>query len=242
MSNRTKRICLFSSPRNVSTALMYSWAQRPDTAVVDEPFYGHYLKVSGVDHPGRDEIMNDMECDASKVIDKILLGRYVQPVVFFKHMAHQTIEMDTGFMADMVNLFFIRDPKRIIASYSKVIENPTLDDIGIKKQWELYQLALEKGYQSLVLDAGELLSNPQRVLIRICAAMGIPFYPDMLHWEAGPRPEDGIWAKYWYENVHSSVGFEATRSEEPELSAAAQALYLEALPYYHELYVASVKA
>jgi hypothetical protein len=238
----TKRICLFSSPRNVSTALMYSWAQRPDAVVVDEPLYGHYLKVSGAEHPGREEIMADMECDAKKVIEKVMLGSYEQSLVFFKHMAHQTIELDTSFMEEMVNLFFIRDPRKIIASYSKVIENPTLEDIGIKKQWELYRLAKEKGYNHIILDSGELLANPQRVLVRICSAVGIPFYPDMLHWTAGARPEDGIWASYWYNQVHRSVGFEATRSAEPELSASGQALYLKALPYYHELYEASVKA
>ena len=242
MRTGTKRICLFSSPRNVSTALMYSWAQRPDTVVVDEPLYGHYLRVSGAAHPGREDILAYMECDAKKVIEKVMLGRYKQPIVFFKHMAHQTIELDTSFMAEMDNLFFIRDPKKIIASYNKVIKNPTLEDIGIKKQWELYRLAKEKGYSHLILDSGELLANPQRVLIHICLALGIPFYPEMLQWTAGARPEDGIWARYWYNSVHGSVGFERMKSEDAELSAAGQALYLEALPFYDELFMASVKA
>jgi len=242
MSDSIKRICLWSSPRNVSTAFMYSWAQRPDTLVVDEPLYGYYLHKTQSKHPGKKEILKTMDLDANSVIKNMCSGQFERPVVFFKHMTHHTVLIDLTFMQHLYNLFFIRNPMQIIHSYSKVISNPTIEDIGMKMQWEFYQFAIQKGYKSIVLDSGELLKDPESVLKNLCFKIGIPFYTTMLDWHPGPRPEDGIWAKFWYHNVHQSAGFEKPQEVKQELPAHLIPLYLEAKPFYDQLYQYSLKA
>ncbi len=236
------RICLWSSPRNISTAFMYSWAQRNDTTVIDEPFYGYYLKVTQANHPGKDEIIASMQCDADKIINDVMLAPYQKPIVFFKHMTHHTLNMNTDFMSEMVNVFFIRDPKKIIASYAQVIEQPTMKDIGLKMQYEFYKNAIDKNCKTIVLDSDELLKNPADVLKNLCAAIGIPFDNEMLKWKAGARIEDGIWAKYWYDNVHQSTGFERQKTSEHILPNSLIPLYEESKPYYDELKQFSIKA
>lgn len=236
------RVCLWSSPRNVSTAFMYSWAQRPDTVVVDEPFYGYYLSNSTIEHPGRDEIIASMECDASKIISQVILGEHPRPVVFFKHMCHHVPDLDLSFMEGLVNLFFIRHPGRIISSYAEVIKKPTLTDIGVKIQAMQFEHALEKGYNTIVLDSAELLKNPESVLRQLCGRLGIGFCEEMLQWPAGPRPEDGVWARHWYAQVHRSTGFQKPPDSDKSLPDALMPLYQEAMGYYEAMKPFTIKA
>ncbi len=234
-------INLISGPRNVSTALMYAFAQRGDTKVVDEPFYGFYLLLTGADHPGKEEVIASMETDKDLVAQKILKLDKEGSVLFLKNMAHHHIDMDVSFLKAMTNVFLIRNPAQLIASFSKVIKNPTLDDIGIKKSWELYNELKACGQNPIVLDSGELLKNPKAMLQKLCNAIAVPFDPNMLSWNAGPRPEDGIWAKYWYANVHQSTGLVTTEAKSVEIPSYLQSLYNKAMEYYTQLYTHSIK-
>lgn len=225
----------------MSTAFMYSWAQRPDTVVEDEPLYGYYLEKTGSLHPGRDEVLASMDCDRHRVVARMCYGGYSKPVVFFKHMAHHMVGVDYDLMAPMYNLFFIRDPRQVLASYAAVIAHPISDDVGIEKQLEMYVYALEKGYKVWVLDSGELLKNPKAVLQKICNEMNIPFFENMLHWQAGPRPEDGVWAKYWYANVHRSTGFAVQKEDDRPLPPHLEALCSRLEPIYKRLLEDSVR-
>ncbi len=190
----TKRICLWSSPRNISTALMYSFAQRPDAVVFDEPLYAHYLRITNADHPGKDEIIKSQESDGEKVIEQIVDSSYEKPVVFFKQMTHHLINLNEDFLSKVFNIIFIRDPKQIISSYSQVRSTVTMQDIGIEKQWQLFNQLKNEKLHCIVLDSNEILKTPEKVLNSLCEALQIPFYKQMLRWPAGPKPEDGIWA------------------------------------------------
>lgn len=238
----TKRICLWSSPRNLSTALMYSFAQRPDTLVYDEPLYAHYLRVTGANHPGSNEVLHSQENDGNKVVNAIVHTIYDKPVVFFKQMTHHLVEVQTDFLQDVVNIIYIRDPKQIISSYAQVRPDVNAQDIGIEKQWELYNLLITCQQPFVVLDSGEILKNPETVLTALCEALQIPFYKEMLQWPAGPKQEDGVWAKYWYSNVHKSKHFEKQETSSRELPNYLQPLYLESKNYYDQLYNHSIKA
>lgn len=238
----TTRICLWSSPRNVSTAFMYSFAQRKDTTVVDEPLYGFYLKESNANHPGKDEIIGTMECDADRVINKILLAIYSTPIAFFKHMTHHMVgNISYNFMSKMFNLFFIRDPKLILNSYAKVIEKPTLYDIGIELQIKYLNIAIENNYPFAVLDSADLLKNPEQTIKKLCEIIGIPFDKNMLAWKSGAIKEDGIWAKYWYNNVHQSKGFEKYQEQNFKLPENLQTVYQQAKPHYDFLKQHAIK-
>lgn len=238
------RINVWSSPRNISTAFMYSFAQRSDTTVVDEPLYAHYLAntESTVVHPGREEILAKMETDGNKVIKEVILGEYNTPVVLFKQMTHHLVNLDLEFIFQTKNILLIRDPREMIASYSKVIPNPGMKDIGIKAQYELYQMLFKGGKVAAVIDAKELLIDPRYVLIKLCAKLDIPFQENMLYWEAGPRAEDGIWADHWYENVHNSTGFKKYKSKKIELSRPLEALADECQDYYEFLFDNSLRS
>ena len=238
----TLKINLISGPRNISTALMYSFAQRSDTVVVDEPFYAYYLLKTGADHPGKEETIRSMETDVEKIATT-LLGYADAPVLFIKNMAHHYESIPDRFLLGVRNVFLIRDPRLLIASFAKVIRHPTMQDIGLKKEWELFQrLWKDEGRPPVVLDSGEVLKNPEAVLLRLCQLLNIPFEKGMLSWPAGPIKEDGVWAKYWYNSVHSSTGFQMKTSPVDALPAHCESLYHEAVPFYQHLVQYSIKA
>ena len=221
---------------------MYAFAQRDDTIAVDEPLYAHYLRVTGIDHPGREETLNSQENDGEKVVRNVILGEYDKPVVFLKQMTHHLIDLDLRFMKHTKNILFIRDPKQIIASYAQVRPEVTMQDVGLEKQWWLFNYLTENNFSRFVLDSNEILRSPRHVLQQLCAAISIPFSEAMLHWPAGPKKEDGVWAKYWYDNVHRSTGFEKQKTSERELPEYLRPLYEDCKVYYDRLYPYSIKA
>jgi hypothetical protein len=221
---------------------MYSFAQRPDTIVFDEPLYAHYLRITNSDHPGKEEVLASQENDGNKVVQEIILGDCEKPVVFFKQMTHHLVNLNEDFLSEVENILFIRDPKQIIASYAEVRPDVTMQDIGIEKQWILYNQLIERKIQPIVLDSNEILKAPKTVLSDLCTTLGIPFYEEMLHWKAGPRPEDGVWAKYWYNNVHRSTDFEKQNTSDRPLPSYLEPLYKQSKKYYDQLYRYSLKA
>jgi hypothetical protein len=238
----TKRICLWSNPRNISTAMMYSFMQRPDTIVFDEPLYAHYLQITGVYHPGNEEVLASQENDGQKVVDNIILAEYNQPIVFFKQMSHHLVALNENFLSKVVNILFIRDPKQLIASYAQIRPNVTMQDIGLQKQWQLFNQLNNQNLHPIVLDSGEILKDPEKVLRQLCDILEIPFYKEMLQWPEGPKKEDGVWAKHWYYNVHKSTGFEKQTTSERPLPEYLEHLYEESKKYYDELSIYSIKA
>lgn len=234
-------INLWSCPRNVSTAFMYSWAQRPDTQVWDEPLYAHYLRASGVWHPGKDEILEDMEQDGEKVVRELILKGGNKPVAFYKQMTHHLYALDDAFIGKTRNILFIRNPDEILASYSKVIDQPTLEGIGVKAQYDLWQKWGTKGHIHAILDSKYLLMDPEGVLKKLCRVLEIPYFEEMLSWKAGPRPEDGIWAPHWYTNVHRSTGFLPYTPKVIHLPENLLPLSEEARPYYEYLSQRSIQ-
>jgi len=226
-----KPICLWSCPRNVSTALMYAFAQREDTLVFDEPLYAHYLKVSGAIHPGREKVLQALENDGDKVVNEIILQKS-EKILFHKLMTHFLIGIDTFFLSEVINIIFIRNPEEIISSYSKIIPNPSMYDIGIKQQYKLFFQLKRSGIIPIVLDSKYLLKNPELMLIKLCKSLDVSFDKKMLKWKKGPIKEDGVWAKYWYKNIHNSTGFLPYAKKEIKLTGSNARLAKECLPFY----------
>ena len=202
------RLFLWSGPRNISTTLMYSFAQRRDTVVYDEPLYGSYLAKTGAKeyHPDAKLIMNQMECNEDKVI-AMMTKPQPGKVLFFKNMTHHFLGADRTFMQAGLNIILTRDPVEMLPSFDKVIPNPTIEDVGYAEHIRLLDYFEKNGLDHVVLDAKKVLLNPEKVLKALCIVAGIEFSQDMLEWPAGPRPEDGIWARHWYRNVHQSTGY-----------------------------------
>lgn len=203
----TKRVSVWSGPRNVSTALMYSFRGRSDTTVVDEPLYGHYLKVTDAPHPGKDEVLAAMETDGERAVRDILLGDYATEVVMFKNMAHHLVGLDRGFLTRLTNVLLTRDPEEMLPSLAEQLPAPTLRDTGLQEQLEILEAVLASGQTPVVIDAKRLLQDPEAVLRKLCCRLGLEFDPAMLSWPVGPKPEDGVWAKSWYASVHASSAF-----------------------------------
>ena len=232
------RINLWSSPRNISTALMYSFAQRSDTTVVDEPLYAYYLANtdSEAEHPGVPAIMASQSAEGEAVVRDIILGeQYNKEVVVFKQMTHHLLTLDRSFLGRTKNVLLIRDPRAILNSYSKVVNNPSPFDIGIPQQDALYEQLRAAGSLAAIVEASNLLRNPTSVLKQLCSALAIPFSDQMLRWAAGPLPEDGVWAPYWYHNVHQSTGFKPYVEREITLSPALEVVAEVCLPAYERL-------
>lgn len=239
-----RAINMWSGPRNVSTAIMYSFAQRDDTKVLDEPFYAHYLIQSGVEHPGRTKVLESQPKDAEVVMQNLQSIRQKNDVIFLKNMAHHMIEMgDT--LSTLINkfrhIFLIRDPKEMLPSLNKALPNPSLRDTAYKRQLELFKRVKSKGFSPNVIDAGELLKDPREVLTTLCNRLNIPFTDKMLSWKEGPIPEDGIWAEYWYDNVHQSTGFEPYTPKNYTLPEHLKPLYERCKPIYKQLFAHAIK-
>ncbi len=238
MKNTPQRIAMWSGPRNLSTAMMYAFAARGDCAVWDEPFYAAYLRATGIDHPMRDAIIAAHDPDPASVA-AACTGPITQEQSLFyqKHMTlHMIPAFDRGFMRDLTNVFLIRHPARVIASYTKKREHPTLADIGFVQQAELFdQVAGWTGTAPVVIDSADIRADPKGALTRLCAALGIPFTEAMLQWPAGPKPYDGVWAPHWYNAVHASTGFDEPEGALPDLPPEAQDLVAQALPHYERL-------
>jgi hypothetical protein len=240
MSAKSLRICLWSGPRNVSTALMYSFAQRSDTAVVDEPLYGHYLRVSGARHPGRAEVLASMDTDGDRVMRLLIGDAPPKPVLFMKHMAHHLTQVGDGFLALTAHVLLIRDPRDMLTSLTRQLPDAKLADTGLERQCRLLAQLRSLGQAPPVIDAQRLLGDPARILATLCSRLGLAFEPAMLHWPAGPKPYDGVWARHWYDNVHRSTGFESRPRSRDALPERLLPLLTECRPHYDELFACAI--
>ena len=200
-----------------STALMYSFAQRADTRVVDEPLYGYYLQASGARHPGRDEVLAAMDTDGERVVREVILGPSDRPVLFLKQMAHHLPGLDPSFLRQTRNVLLIREPEEMLLSLRRQIPEPVLRDTGLGVQRELIRTLRSLGQDPPVLESRQLLLDPPGVLAQLCDYLEIPFDEAMLSWPAGPRPEDGVWAPHWYDSVHRSTGFQPWKAKDEPL-------------------------
>ncbi len=214
---------------------MYAFRQRPDTHVIDEPLYAHYLRVSGAIHPGGDEVLAAQDNDGDQVIREVIMKQADKAVVFAKHMAHHLVDLDLKFLDETTNVMLIRDPEQMLPSLINQIPQPTLRDTGLKRQCELLDDLVARGQKPAILDAKALLLNPAGVLEKLCVHLNLPFYEEMLTWPAGPRPEDGVWAKYWYHNVHKSTTFQEYSEKTAPFPEFLKPLLVECRPYYEKL-------
>lgn len=210
--------------------MMYSFGARQDFTVMDEPFYAAYLKKSGAVHPMHEQIMNAHETDPEKVALSCTQGG--APHLYMKHMPHHMLDgFPIEWARQCVNIHLVRHPARVIASYAAKRDAPTLQDIGFRQQLDIYNRV-----GGLVVDSTDIRADPKGVLTRLCDAIDLPFDPAMLHWPAGPRTEDGVWAAHWYGAVHRSKGFAGAEGDLPAISGPNADLMAQALPYYEELF------
>ena len=237
--NAPVRIAMWSGPRNISTAMMRAFENREDTVVVDEPFYAHYLAVTGLDHPGRDAVLASQPTDWREVAAE-LNGPVPEdrPVWYQKHMAHHFVGgMDHGWLAGFVNCFLIRAPEEMVASYVRTRPEITAEAFGLSTQVALYDfVAQETGAALPVLDARDVLEDPEAMLTELCRRAGISFSERMLAWPAGPRLTDGVWAPHWYDAVIKSTGFNPYREREVHLTDREAAIAEELRPHYEYLW------
>jgi hypothetical protein len=217
--------------------MMYSFAARGDCHVVDEPFYASYLSFTGLDHPMREEIIASQSTDPMAVIETLtddIPGGLAH--AYHKHMTqHMTCAVPRDWVSGFKNVFLIRHPARVIASYAAKRENPTLDDIGFRQQAELFDLAATIEERPVVIDSFDIRADPKRALSALCAAIELPFSEDMLKWPAGGHAADGVWAKHWYAAVWESTGFGSAEGPLPEVPDSLKPVLEEALPYYQKL-------
>lgn len=228
------RIAMWSGPRNLSTAMMYSFGARSDCAVVDEPFYSAYLTRTGLDHPMRDDIIASQPSDPKDVIAN-LLGSIPgnKPHFYQKHMTqHMIDQVPRDWITEVTNVFLIRHPARVAASFSAKYDKPTLDDIGFTQQVDLYEQLKAQGQSAVVLDSADIRRNPELMLRKLCHAIDLAWDPGMLSWPEGGHPDDGVWAPHWYGAVHRSTGFAPAEGDLPDLTEDQAALAKAAMPYY----------
>lgn len=232
------RVAMWSGPRNLSTAMMYAFSARGDCVVWDEPFYAAYLEATGIDHPMRDAIIAENESDPDRIAS-ICKGPVPQHKAIF-YQKHMTLHMVDGFdrrwMRACSNVFLIRHPARVVASYAKKRDSATLADIGFVQQEQLFdEVRTWSGATPLVIDSDDIRADPEGMLRKLCAALNIDFTRKMLKWPAGGNEADGTWAPHWYAAVHRSTGFDGSEGPLPALGGAYADLAAAALPHYQRL-------
>lgn len=235
----TIRIAMWSGPRNISTAMMRSWENRGDAAVSDEPFYAHYLVRTGAPHPGREEIIASQPADWREVAD-YLTGSVPggKPIWYQKHMAQHFIEgMGTDWLQGVTNCFLIRDPDLVVASFTKNRPDANAWELGFEQLGTLFDhVTCVQGGAPPVLDAADVLMDPEGMLRALCARLGLEFTPRMLSWPPGRRDSDGVWARHWYHNVERSTGFAPYRPREVQLDQRQRELADACRPIYERLH------
>lgn len=232
----TRLVNIWSGPRNVSTALMYAFRERADTTVVDEPLYASWLaRHPDADHPGREDVLTSQPTDAAAVVDRLLGDDWPTPVVVAKQMAAHLDGLDRGWLDRAANVVLVRPPEPVIASYTEQVAEVTVDRLGYPVQAWLVERDLAAGRRPIVLETSRLLDDPAGVLARCCGLLDLDFDEAMLSWAAGPKPEDGVWAPYWYERTHASTGFGRPRQRELHLTDAQAAVATEARPLYDRI-------
>jgi Sulfotransferase domain len=233
------RIGMWSGPRNISTAMMRSWGNRPDAVVIDEPFYAYYLKTTGKKHPGADDVIASGETDWRKVIER-LTGPIPdgKRIYFQKQMTHHLLpEADRQWLGAVTNCFLIRDPREVIASYIKKNPDPALEDLGFVQQAEIFDFVFNQTDSvPLVVDARDVLQNPERILRLLCDAIGVEFNQAMLSWPPGLRDTDGVWAKYWYPEVARSTSFQPYRPKNEPVPERLREIHDRCRECYDRLY------
>ena len=234
----TLRIAMWSGPRNLSTAMMRSFGNRADTAVSDEPFYGAFLKATGADHPMREEVVAAMDCGWESVA-RTLSGPAPGgvPIWYQKHMWHHMVgPISHADFAGFAHAFLIRDPARMIASYLRKREAAAFEDFGLERQAEFFEREADRlGHAPPVIDASDVLADPQTTLGALCASLGIAWDPALLRWPPGRRATDGPWAPHWYQAVEASTGFGPPDPPPADLPDAARRLAARCRPYYDRL-------
>ncbi|MCF6444609.1 HAD family hydrolase [Nereida sp. MMG025] len=226
----TKRIAMWSGPRNLSTTMMYSFASRDDCVVVDEPLYAAYLNITGKSHPKQKAILAAQPTDVETVISACLEPKEA-PIFYQKHMSHHMLEgFPKGWIEDLTNVFLLRHPARVIASYSAKRERPLFEDLGFAQQLDLFQR-----FGGIVIDSLDIRAAPEAMLRQLCVSIGIPFDRKMLKWAKGPKPYDGVWASHWYGAVHDSTGFAGPEGPLPKVDMENAPLLERALPIYEKL-------
>ena len=228
---------MWSGPRNMSTTMMRSFGARADTQCVDEPFYAAYLKATGLSHPMQDEIMASQSSDPAAVALDMARDDTDHAIIYQKHMTHHMVEaIPRDWMEDVKNVFLIRHPARVIRSYARKMETVSIEAIGFPQQLSLFEHAKTvEGGTPIVIDSDTILRDPRGALIELCEALDIDWDEGMLHWSAGPKPEDGAWASHWYDAVWASTGFGAKPGPLPEVSKKFSAIYDGAMLIYETL-------
>ena len=233
------RVAMWSGPRNISTAMMRAWGNRPDTVVCDEPLYAHYLRVTGLEHPGREEVLasqpNDWESVVEWLTGPIPGGR---PIFFQKHMAHHLLpNIDRAWLDRLDNAFLIRDPREMLTSLVRITPDITVADTGLPQQTEIFDgIVARTGTHPPVIDAKDVLDDPERLLRALCGSLGVSFDDAMLSWAAGPRDYDGVWAPYWYKSVEQSVGWRPYTPKADPVPERLADVYEECRQHYDRLY------
>jgi hypothetical protein len=230
---------MWSGPRNISTAMMRAWENRPDCVVVDEPFYACYLHRTGLDHPAAQEVIDHGETDWQAIVHG-LTQKPLPPdrwIFYQKQMTHHLLpEDDLDWLGQVANCFLIRDPKEVINSYIKVRPLFTLEDIGFRQQWRIFRHVVhELGQAAIVVDAQQVLQDPQAALSWLCEQAGVSFTSAMLSWPPGPRPSDGVWAKHWYRAVWRSTGFTPYQPKDDPVPNHLHDLWEEAEEIYQTM-------
>ena len=239
MAKAPVRVAMWSGPRNISTAMMRSWGNRPDTFVCDEPLYAHYLHKTGRDHPGAAAVIAAGQTDVSRVTEWLLGPVPRGKRVFYqKHMAHHLLpDMDRGWLRRLTNCFLIREPREVLTSLIKHVPDATLPDTGYPQQAEIFDLVRHwTGRLPLVLDARDVLNDPRRILSLLCAAVGVEFTDKMLSWEPGLRDTDGVWAKYWYKEVETTTSFRPYKPKDEPVPPHMQGMLAECQRFYDRLH------
>src|SRR6266404_4128982 len=234
------RIAMWSGPRNISTAMMRAWGNRPDTVVIDEPFYAYYLEQTGKDHPVAAEVIATGETDWRKVAARLTKEPVPagKSIFFQKQMTHHLLPgIDREWITGLMNCFLIRDPREVILSYIKKNPEPELEDLGFVQQCEIFNFVRERTkIVPPVVDAKDVLQNPERTLRLLCGAIAVPFDKSMLSWPPGLCETDGVWAKHWYDAVAKSTSFEPYQPREGNVPSSLRDVYERCRECYEQLY------
>ena len=209
-----------------------------------------------------EEIPEDPEYTHAWIKDKLEGDFDGFDVVFVKDMAYGVADKFEFLPKDYRHSFLIRHPLKAFMSYYRLLRKTMSEEEAdaslrgwLPKQGfgygELAELAdyveKELGESPVIVDADDVLAQPEATLRKYCRTLGLPFSKSLLSWEPG-MPRNWIFPKVlweaeksynWFTTVLGSRGFKKGLSQPispEEVPPVVQELLEVSQPFYDKLH------
>merc|ERR1719198_1672912 len=252
---------LWAPPRSLLTAVERALIEHPSIQVMHEPFgTPHYWSSEATStREANDQRTSTTYADVAELLwrsplapGKTYLFSKNLSYYFAPHCLPRMSQMLGDDYSQVVHSFIIRHPAKAVASlyYKSCVDNEKTgythfdaQEAGFTAMGDILDHVQKQpgAPRCVIIDADDLLEDPEGVMSAYCAAVGLPFDKTMLSWQPGPVKElESPWSG-WTDDIINSSGInrKAKTSNLPPIDALppdVQATIAEAMLVYERMH------